>query len=161
MIKSCLRYFWYVVRHRWFVFLECRKLGIPWLGIIHDWSKFLPSEFFPYARHFYGSGAKQVRDKTGYYKPTDTGDKVFDLAWFFHQKRNKHHWQWWVMPENTSGMKILPMPDRYRKEMFADWKGAGRAQRSPGIHVWYRANKDKLQLHQETREWIEQRLENS
>ena len=29
-----------------------------WLLIIHDWSKFLPDEFFPYAQYFYGEDLK-------------------------------------------------------------------------------------------------------
>lgn len=90
------RYLNYVIRHKWFVFLECCKLGIPYLGIIHDWSKVLPSEFIPYARYFYGEkgdNIKKSRDKTGYYKPYDTGNSLFDFAWLLHQKRNKHHWQ--------------------------------------------------------------------
>lgn len=157
MIKYC-KYLWYVIKHKWFVFIECYKLGIPWLGIIHDWSKFRPSEFIPYTRHFFGgrkSGIEKGRDSTGYYKPYDTGDKDFDFAWFLHQKRNKHHWQWWVFPLDKEGYKMLGMTQKYRKEMLADWKGAGRAQKTPGVEVWYQKNKDKLQLHPSTRLWIE------
>ena len=32
----------------WYVFVECAKRGILWRGLIHDWSKILPSEFVPY-----------------------------------------------------------------------------------------------------------------
>src|SRR5664280_1736204 len=107
--RRCLtrydKYLWYVVCHRWFVFIECCKLGIPWQGIVHDLSKFRPSEFFPYARHFHGVGAKEWRDKTGYYKPTDTGDSAFDFAWFLHQKRNAHHWQYWIFPSDPGHEK--------------------------------------------------------
>jgi hypothetical protein len=51
----CLKYLWSMMRHKWFVFIEACKLGIPWLGLIHDLSKFAPSEFIPYARYFYGN----------------------------------------------------------------------------------------------------------
>ncbi len=153
-----LKYLSYVLRHKWYVFIECCKLGIFWQGIVHDLSKFLPSEWFPYAEHFYGSKAKQWRDSTGYYKPTDTGDPAFDFAWLLHQKRNKHHWQWWILPEDEGGIKIFPMPDKYRREMLADWRGAGRAQGKPDTKAWYFANKDKMQLHPETRAWIERQL---
>lgn len=158
MTKAYLVYLKYVIRHKWFVFLESRNLGITWLGIIHDWSKFLPSEFLPYARHFHGPNAKQWRDKTGYYKPTDTGDPAFDFAWFLHQKRNKHHWQYWCLPEDERGLKRLLMPDKYRREMLADWRGAGRAQGTPDVLAWYKKNGDKLQLHPETRKRIEEYL---
>jgi hypothetical protein len=154
-------YFKYAMRHKWYVFLECWKLGIPWLGIIHDMSKFYPSEWMPYMRHFFnsdGSLRPKTRDKTGYYKPTDTGDDDFDGAWFLHQKRNKHHWQWWILPEDSEGLKTIPMPERYMKEMLADWRGAGRAQGTPDTPGWYRANGHKLQLHSVSRAWIERRL---
>lgn len=73
-MKRHLKYLSYVLRHKWFVFLAACKLGIPWLGIIHDLSKFRLSEWLPYARHFHNPDGshKEVRGKTGYYKPTDT-----------------------------------------------------------------------------------------
>ena len=144
-----LKYLSYVIRHRWFVMLACWKEGFFWLGIFHDWSKFLPSEFFPYAEHFYGKnshhkdethtarGIKTGRDETGYYKPTDTGDKAFDFAWLLHQKRNKHHWQWWILPEDDGGEIIMLMDYKYLVEMVCDWRGAGRAQGTPDDLAWY------------------------
>ncbi len=149
-----LRYLNYVLRHKWFVFLEACRLGIPWLGIIHDLSKLLLSEWGPYAEFFYGKQAKVVRDSTGYYKPTDTGNAAFDFAWLLHQKRNKHHWQWWCLP-SEDGMKVLPMPDRYLREMIADWRGAGRAQKKPDTRAWYAKNGCKMQLHPDTRKAVE------
>jgi hypothetical protein len=137
-------------------------LGIPWLGLIHDWSKFRPDEWFPYAFHFYGPDSHHgggshapVRDETGYYKPTDTGDSVFDFAWLLHQKRNKHHWQWWVLPEDNGGLKTITMPIKYMKEMVADWRGAGRAQGKPDTLAWYAKNKDKIQLEWLCRSYVE------
>lgn len=154
------QYLKYVVRHKWFVFLECLKLDVPlWIAIMHDWDKFLPDEFFPYSRFFHNrDGSKrQIRDKTGYYKPTDTGDSSFDWASFLHAKRNKHHWQWWVLPTGGDN-KCLPMPDVFRREMLADWRGAGRAQGTPDTVVWYWNNNLKMQLHLDTRRWIEDQI---
>lgn len=55
MIKANWQYLKYVIRHKWFVFTACRTLGVPWWqSIIHDWTKFLPCEWFPYVRYFYG-----------------------------------------------------------------------------------------------------------
>jgi len=156
-LEKHLKYLSYVLRHKFFVFIECCKLGIPWLGIIHDWSKFLPSEWFPYVNYFYGN-IKKGRDETGYYKPYDTGDNKFDFAWLLHQKRNKHHWQWWLLPTDEEGLKIFEMPMKYRKEMLADWKGAGRAQGTPDCQAWYLKNCKKIQLGNETRWWIERKL---
>lgn len=157
-VNAHLSYLTYVVKHKWFVFIECCKLGTPALGIVHDWSKFLPSEWFPYVNYFYGPSDRPRRDKSGYYKPTDTGDTAFDFAWLLHQKRNKHHWQWWTLPEDGGGLKVLPMSDRHRREMLADWRGAGRAQGTPNTRAWYEKNKEKMQLHPETRFWVEAAL---
>jgi hypothetical protein len=159
-VRRHIRYGWYLLRHKWFVFQAGCKLGIPWLAALHDLSKLRPSGWLPCARYFYEpDGSKKTRrDKTGYYKPTDTGDEAFDFAWLLHQKRNKHHWRWWVLPEDEGGLKVLPMPDRYRREMLADWIGAGRAQGTPNTLDWYTVNRHKMKLHPETQVWIEAQL---
>lgn len=157
-MKAHLKYLSYVLRHKWFVFLAACRLGIPWRGLVHDLSKFRPSEWFPYVEHFHGRKAKPWRDSTGYYKPTDTGDPAFDFAWFLHQKRNQHHWQWWTLPEDGGGLKVLPMSDACRREMLADWRGAGRAQGKPDTLTWYAKNREKMTLHPDARAWIEQQL---
>ena len=150
-----LRYANYVWRHCWFVRRACWAKGLYWQGLIHDLSKWRPSEFFPYARFFYGPKPPK-RNITGYYKPTDTGNDAFDYAWLLHQKRNPHHWQFWILPEDEGGVKVLSMPPCYRLEMLCDWYGASMAQGYSGKSAtWYTANKHKMQLHPETREWVE------
>ena len=115
---------------------------------------------FPTCITFYRSDGslREVQDETGYYKPTDTDDPAFDFAWLLHQKRGRHHWQWWVLPEDEGRLKVLEMPDPYRREMLADWIGAGKAQGHPDVVAWYRKHRDKMMLHPETRRWIEERL---
>lgn len=165
-----LKYLSYVLRHKWFVTIECFKIGLYWRGLIHDMSKFLPSEWNPYVEHFYGTGRKGIkgeRDKTGYYSAGDTGEYEFDFAWLLHQKRNKHHWQWWVLPKDDGSVKIFPMPYVYLMEMLCDWVGAGRAQgrKSPvsdpyaETRKWYTSNRKKIKVHDETRARIEQIIE--
>ena len=127
-------------------------------GITHDFSKLRLRELIPYSNFFYGNKAITRRDPVGYYKPTDTGDKAFDLAWLHHQKVNDHHWQWWVLPEDNGGIKVLPMSHDARAEMVCDWIGAGRAQGTPDTVGWYKKHKDKMMLHPETREWVESTL---
>lgn len=165
MIKY-LKYLRYLLRHKWYVGIECFKRGLYWRGIIHDMSKFRPAEFIPYTNFFYGKGAKPRRDSTGYYKPTDTGDKAFDFAWLLHQKRNDHHWQYWILPEDEGGIKVLPIPDKVRVEMLCDWIGAGKAQGhfppkdDPLFETrkWWQANNHKMLLHPETKEYFENLL---
>ena len=156
---SNLRYLWYVLRHKAYVFLACWRLGIPWLGVIHDLSKLLPDEFLPYADHFYGKYARQSCANTGYYyEPGIKYETAFDMAWLEHIHRNRHHWQHYILKQDEDGTKVLPMPDKYRREMLADWRGAGLAQGKPDTLAWYTKNKVKMMLHPETRAWIEQQL---
>lgn len=155
-----IKYLSYVIRHKYYVCIECFKVGLYWRGVMHDMSKFLPSEFIPYANFFY---KKQPRDKTGYYKPTDTGDAAFDFAWLLHQKRNRHHWQWWMLPEDNGGTKVVKMTDEYLTEMICDWIGAGKAQghfspkNDPMLETrnWWNANNSKMTFHPETRALLE------
>lgn len=200
------KYLSYVLRHKWFVLLAGWRMRVPLhLLLLHDISKFLPVEWFPYARTFYSSSGESQ------YEPSDS----FDLAWLHHQKANKHHWQYWLLstdqPRNEFNMQshdggmthsyivrrglanqnivaivydasieewhnpaeelvkeleavlintpvALPMPHRYRKEMLADWIGAGRALGKPNTWEWYNSNKRNIQLHPETREWVENQL---
>jgi hypothetical protein len=147
-MRAHLAYLQYVLKHKRYVFLACWRLGIPWLGLIHDWSKFLPSEWFPYVQAFYNpDGSKK-----------DAGFRAAGLypkyALCHHLNSNKHHWRYWVLPDG----EILPMPDKYRREMLADWIGAGLANNQPNFGDWYLKHKDEMKLHPDTRQWIEEQL---
>jgi hypothetical protein len=150
------KYLRYVMRHKWYVFVESCKVGIPFRGLVHDWSKFLPGEFIPYARYFYGDISKG-RDETGYYKPADSGYEPFDLAWLYHQHRNPHHWQYWCLAQDEEDDKTVRMPEKYVLEMLCDWRGAGKAQGyGDNTQAWYEKNKGKMKFHPETRKRVEE-----
>lgn len=107
-MKAHLQYLSYVLRHKWFVLVECWKMGLFWRGLVHDLSKFTPAEWFPYVRYFYGPkieiGTEQVFDPVAedftLVPKMDAPKSVklnFDIAWLRHQKRNSHHWQFWLL----------------------------------------------------------------
>lgn len=140
-----------VLRHKRFVYEEGRKLGLSvWRCLIHDWQKFLPVEWLPYARAFYGP----KNQATG--KPDGRPD--FDHAWLHHQKFGPHHWQYWVLMEDSGKVHCLPMPDVYRRELLADWRGANRAYGDQPLTTWYLKTAEARKLHPETRDWIEAQL---
>jgi hypothetical protein len=142
------KYLKYVLRHKWFVFIECAKRGIIWRGITHDLSKFYPDEFIPYARYFYGNCPESFQ--------TD-----FDKAWLKHIHRNPHHWQYWILREDDGGTKLIRPPLQYLKEMGCDWVGAGKAITGmDNITEWYDRNKDKIQIGKIQRDWIEKEFIN-
>jgi hypothetical protein len=157
LVMKYIYYLKYMARHKWFVFLECYKLNIIWLGVTHDLSKFRPSEFIPYANFFNGN-IKLGRDKTGYYKPTNTGNLAFDYAWLEHQHANKHHWQHWCLVQDDDPSVVMLMPYKYMLEMVADWRGAGKAQGTPDTKAWYLEHKNHIKLHEVTRHEVEQLL---
>ncbi len=155
-MKRYFAYLKYVTRHKFFVMVECFKIGLIWRGLTHDLDKFLPSTFIAYAKYFNNTDGslRQTRDKTGYYKPEDTNNIEFEMAWFRHSRLNKHHWQYWVMA-TESGEKIYEIDDKSVLEMLCDWKGAGKAQGTLGVKVWYEKNKYKMRLHLYSRIKIE------
>lgn len=146
-MKKHWLYLKYVVRHKWYVFWACLEYGLLWRGIVHDLSKFRPSEWNPYANYFYGNRQEIVNSQID-----------FDFAWNRHQKRNDHHWQYWLLSYDNGVTGPLPMPDNCRREMLCDWIGAGKALGKPKTWEWYEANKDNMQLHSETRAWAENEI---
>ena len=152
-MRAHFQYLKYLLRHKYWVFIECCRLDIFWLGISHDWSKFRPSEWKPYVLSFYGGYSYKER-------PQWLIDR-FDLAWLHHQRRNKHHFQYYILIQDAEGDKVLPMPDKYRREMLADWRGTSRAiHGADNTREWYlkRRKRMKDQLHPETRMWVENQL---
>lgn len=142
-MNACLRYLRYLARHKWFVYRAARSVGVPWLGVVHDWSKFRPSEFFPYREFFYG-------------KPGQSAQEAFDGAWLAHIHRNKHHWQHYVLRQDDGQTKALEMPHRYAREMVADWIGAGLAITGrDNLKDWYAENRNKMLLAPLTRQWVD------
>lgn len=148
-IRRHIAYASYLLRHKWFVLRACLKTGAGlWRGIVHDASKLLPCEWYPYARTFYGP------DGESRYEPSHE----FDLAWLHHQHNNRHHWQWWVLRGDGGKTTAQKMPERFAREMVADWIGAGEAMGKPHTPTWYRLNKSRIMLHPETRELVERIL---
>ena len=46
------KHFKTVCKHKQIVYRECKACGITWRGIVHDLSKYSPTEFVSSARYF-------------------------------------------------------------------------------------------------------------
>lgn len=149
-MKRHLAYFKYVLRHKRFVYQACKRCNVGlWQAIIHDWHKFLPNEWNPYAETFYKP------DGSNQYVETD----AFNRAWNLHQKRGKHHWQHWLLTFDRGETVPIEMEPKYVREMVADWWGAGKAITGKWeADVWYQSNKENISLHPKTRELVEKML---
>lgn len=126
------------------------KIGAPiWRLIIHDWSKLTPQEWPAYANMFYGKNSKA--------NPPPHLQKDFDAAWLHHQRVNKHHWQYWILVQDTGAVKTVEMPEKYVLEMVADWAGAGKAITGTwaDMPAWYEKHKKNMTMHPNTRFFAE------
>jgi len=151
------QYLKYVLKHKYYVFVEGRKLGLGiWQLLIHDWQKFTPTEWSPYVMTFYGGW--KYGDRPQWLKD------AFNRAWLHHiHHGGQHHWQHWLLmyDDDKEQYERIEMPDRYRREMLADWRGAGRAiTGQDNTDKWYLERRERFKnvLHPNTRQWIEEQL---
>lgn len=113
-ISNIFKHIALVLHHKWVVFKLCCKVGIPWRGFMHDWSKFSPTEFFESIKYYDGHKSPITVCKA---------EKGYSEAWLHHKGRNKHHYQYWTdlsLPEKT-----VIMPYKYAIEMVCDELAAG------------------------------------
>ena len=103
-----------VLNHKYVVFKLCCKVGIPWRGFLHDWSKFSPTEFLESIKYYNGHGSPITicKKENGYSK-----------AWLHHKGRNKHHPEYWI--DMSIPDKTVIMPYKYAVEMICDKMAAG------------------------------------
>lgn len=145
--------------HKWHVFRVALTLGVPLpQAILHDMSKFRPCEWFGYARYLVHW--RKHHHQENCFDLYDRPEEI-EFARNHHYKRNPHHYEYWVVhkPSQDPPLYALRIPERYVREMVADWIGAGRAQGYPDTRAWYAKHKDKLLLHPKTRLLVEHVLD--
>ena len=115
LLRKALKHIKLVSKHKWVVFkLSCR-VGVPWRGFMHDWSKFSPTEFGESIKYYVGthSPITEARKAKGY-----------SSAWVHHVSKNKHHYQYWV-DFTANGPVPVMIPYKYVAEMICDKMAAG------------------------------------
>lgn len=143
-------YLKYLTKHKYYVFCKCFKYGLIWRGIKHDLSKFSLLEWRQFCDIFY---RKNLNGEA--FEKTKEDDYIYKL----HQKRNDHHWQWWITFDN----KALEMKREAVIEMLCDWFGASKNKDNDGweqVKTWYKKNKNEIILHNKTRCFVERFLDN-
>lgn len=129
-VKPTAKFIWHTLRHKYYVFRAGLHTKAPiWNLLVHDWTKFTVLEATGYGRSFYGDKS----DPIGYMQ-----------AWLHHQNKNPHHWSYWIPREGSTMFgypdnQPIPMPEKYVREMVADWLGATRAWQGkwpPNVIVW-------------------------
>jgi hypothetical protein len=107
-----------VTRHRHKVMIHCIRAGIPLRGLLHDLSKYSPSELIPSIKHYQGTRSPNEGEREHY---------GYSYAWMHHKGRNKHHFEYWTdYNPKTKTLSPVKMPLVYVKEMFCDRVAASK-----------------------------------
>ena len=144
-----LRQLKHLVIHKWYVLIAGRLSGVPlWRLIIHDWSKFTPTEFPLYFLCKFG----------------DATTEEWAVGWGHHFHHGPHHPEHWVItwPGNpdifseigehiAENVALLPMPEVYVREMITDMIATTKqASGSWDIADWLNKNGPTMRLHKKT-----------
>ncbi len=154
-VKNILLHFKKVCTHKWYVFKLCCKIGEPWRGFFHDFSKFSPTEFIESSKYYVGTHSPITEAKK---------DKGYSKAWLHHKGRNKHHPEYWVDELAPNPTPIIPY--KYAVEMICDKMAAGMAYKkkdfSPQYELDYWNKEKKIEkINPKTEEFITKILEQS
>lgn len=143
-----------ITSHKLLVMKYCFKVGLYRQGLLHDLSKYSPTEFLVGATYYQGTRSPNnaEREETG-----------LSTSWLHHKGRNKHHFEYWVdygigAEHVLAGM---PMPRKYIAEMIMDRISASRVYSPQGYTdasplAYYEKGKEKLWfIHEDTKEQLE------
>lgn len=99
--------------HKKLVMEHCFKVGLYRQGLLHDLSKYAPSEFLVGCRYYQGTRSPNNAEREV---------KGYSSAWLHHKGRNKHHYEYWIDYSNNleKGIVGQRMPVKYVVEMFMD-----------------------------------------
>lgn len=144
-----------ITKHKLYVTYFCFRCGFYTRGLLHDLSKYSPTEFFSSGKYWTGNRSPIDNEKD---------DIGYSLAWQHHKGHNPHHWEYWI--DNVGTRKNTPcrIPYEYVVEMICDWLAAGivYSKQKPdfdkpyaGPREHYDKNKPYRIFHEDTQKLIE------
>lgn len=145
-----------ILHHKNLVRKGCFKVGLYKQGIMHDWSKYTPTEFLVGCRYYQGTASPNNAERA---------DKGYSSAWLHHKGRNKHHLEYWIdYAADTGYMTGMRMPTKYVVEMFIDRISASKNYQHENYTdrsslEYYEKGKGHYIMHEETRALLEQLLQ--
>lgn len=156
-MNDAWKHFKTITYHKYLVMQGCFKVGLYKQGILHDLSKYSPSEFWVGVKYFQGNRSPNNAERE---------DIGYSSAWLHHKGRNKHHYEYWLdysTKEIAGGMTPAPMPPKYIVEMLMDRIAAckvynGDKYTSASPLEYYSQGREKAPLHPETRKLLEKLL---
>lgn len=111
-LSNAYHHFRTITHHRHLVMYHCFRAGIPLQGLVHDLSKYSPTEFLVGAKYYQGTFSPNVVERK---------NKGVSYAWIHHKGKNKHHFEYWF-DNSPNGYTMVPvkMPTKYLIEMICD-----------------------------------------
>ena len=100
-----------ITRHKLLVGKLCFRLGLYRQGLLHDLSKYSPTEFLPGVKYFQGDRSPIEREKV---------EKGYSKGWLHHKGHNPHHWEYWMDRNHRGEIFFNEIPKNYVKEMVCD-----------------------------------------
>lgn len=152
---SFFRHLATITKHRHKVAAHCFRAGIPLRGLLHDLSKYSPTEFFAGVRFYQGTRSPNEgeREKNGY-----------SLAWMHHKGRNRHHFEYWTDYNITNHrVEAVKMPLKFVVEMLCDRVAASKiymreSYTDSSALEYYERRRDERFIHPETAAFLEKLL---
>ncbi len=144
-----------VCRHRHMVFLHCIKAGIPVQGLLHDLSKFSPTEFIPGVKYWQGTRSPNEVERELY---------GYSRAWMHHKGRNLHHYEYWNdFNPKTKVIEAVKMPPKYLAEMFCDRVAASKTYQGKNYTdahplEYFKRGRSHMFIHEKTAAELEKML---
>lgn len=141
--------------HKWLVMKSCFRLGLIKQGILHDLSKYSPTEFMIGVKYYQGTRSPNSAEREA---------RGYTTAWLHHKGRNKHHMEYWTDYDLVNGgMMGMKMPVKYVVEMFCDRIAASKNYNRDKYDdtfplTYYQKGKPKYLLHPDTEALLEELL---
>lgn len=150
---KALQHFKTITKHKIKVGQLCFRIGLYKQGLLHDLSKYKPTEFMTGVHYYQGTRSPNSAERE---------EKGYSEAWLHHKGRNKHHWEYWV-DFTRSGLKPAQMPQRYVLEMFCDRVAASMIYQGKNYQdghplEYYEGGKHSYIMHPKTRKLLEELL---
>lgn len=151
-MTNFFRHLYTITAHRHKVMLGCFRVGLIRQGLLHDLSKYSPSEFFVGVRYFQGTRSPNAAERE---------EKGYSEAWMHHKGRNRHHFEYWTdLDPQTHRYEPVAMPVKYVVEMFMDRVAACKTYQGKDYHdgsalAYYLRAKETRLLHEKTARQLE------
>ena len=157
---KALKHLQTINHHKKLVRKGCFAVGLYRQGLLHDLSKYTPTEFIVGCKYYQGTMSPNNAERI---------DKGYSSAWLHHKGRNKHHMEYWIdygAPEQAKGTEEhrgicgMKMPLRYAVEMYIDRVAASKNYQKSryaddSALLYYLHGKPVHIIHEDTRALLE------